>query len=191
MNNKKIIAGVVGILVIVGIIWAINSKTSTVNNGNVGGLGASTTVKGADAFRPDNAQALETVQGGTRETVSKDIKTPGLGETGVSADVAVPIAMSPIGKFTYRKFEIKGEGGKFVPSTMVIDAGDVVEVKFTAVDADYNFSISDFGVTQTVKKGDTKAINFQGYDFGQYKIFCDAKVCANTTEGLLIANKRL
>ena len=180
----------VGILVIAGVVWAVSSR----NPAGTGGTGAENTgqteVKGGDTFRPENEKALATVEGGTRETIAANIKTPGVGETGVSPDIAVPTTVSPVGlgTFNLRIFEMKGEGGKFVPSTIVVDAGDVVQVKFTAVDADYTVALSDFGVSKTIKKGTTANVDFQPYDFGQYKITCASEACAAT--GLVIANER-
>lgn len=189
-TNNKIIAGAVGILVIAGVVWAVSSKNPAGIEGTPTGDAGQVEVKGTDAFRPDNEKALATVEGGTRETIATSIPTPGTGETGVAPDVAVPITVTPVGlgTFNLRIFEMKGEGGKFVPSTVVVNAGDVVQIKFTAVDADYTVSISDFGVSKLVKKGTTANVDFQPYDFGQYKITCASEAC--TATGLVIANER-
>ncbi len=189
-TNNKIIAGAVGILVIAGIVWAVSSMNPRGTEGTpTGGVGQ-TEVKGEDAFRPENEKALATVEGGTRETIATSIPTPGVGETAASPDIAIPITATPVGlgTFNLRIFEMKGEGGKFVPSTIVVNAGDVVQVKFTAVDADYTVSISDFGVSKLIKKGTTANVDFQPYDFGQYKMTCASEACAAT--GMVIANER-
>ena len=181
-------AGLLALVAIFAIIYFGTKGKQGVSN--TASNGTSTKVLGQDAFRPDNVKALATVEGGTRETISETIATPEVGAKNVPANVAVPVGVVPQKFTSYRKYAMTGNNGVFSPSTFVIDERDNVEIAFTAVDADYNFSISDWGVTQNIKKGETGTVMFQGADFGQFKITCKATVCKNEQAGTLIVNKR-
>ena len=197
-QQKKLvtwIGGGVVVIVLVGVAftWGGKGGVAPVKTGpqkTVTVNGTTTVVQGEDTFRPENANALETVQGGTREVVTTEVKTPNGGETGLSKDIAIPTSVTAQKFASYRKYTMSGAGGKFVPNTIVIDARDSVEIAFTATDADYNFTISDLGTNQTIKKGEVGVIMFQGYDFGQYKITCSAAVCVSNPVGTLIVNQK-
>ena len=187
----EISAGVAAVVVISAIVYYGGGKPSAGPTAGAPATGTSAPVLGQDTFRPENAKALETVQGGTREIASRTIATPNVGAKNVPADVAVPLSIAPQKFSSYRKYAMKGEGGKFSPSTFVIDQLDNVEIAFTATDGDYSFTITDMGLNQTIKKGDTGTVQFQGADFGQFTITCKTSICAgNPNAGILIVNKR-
>ncbi len=137
------------------------------------------------SFQPEKKQApigiksenlLPTVEGGTREIITKKIKTPEPDDKNVSKDIAVPISSISIsgasGDASVREFEIKGENDKYSPGIIVVNNGDPVTVKFTAVDGDYIMFFPDFGVYIAAKKGETKKSQFQASPSGAYKFFC-------------------
>lgn len=145
-----------------------------------------------DVFRPENPKALQTVEGGTREIVQEKIATPEVGATSTPESVAVPTNVSqlsgPGGEAALRDFEIKAESGKFSPSTIVVNDGDIVTIRLTAVDGDYNIFFPDFGSYLAAKKGETKKTQFQATPFGQYMFSC--KDCGNEARGTLIVNEK-
>lgn len=143
---------------------------------------------GPDVFRPDNPQALPTVEGGTREVLSERIATPDPGATDVKPNVAVPVNLTPVGSGFIRTFELKGEGDKIVPDTIVVNDGDLVKFIFTAVDKDYVISFPDFGLGPTVKKGESARFQLQATPFGEYKFTCST--CKPVFEGRLLVNKK-
>lgn len=193
-NKRNILIGV-SVIVIAIIVWGIMKQGGGLENigGKLGGSKTGTNIAtSADVFRPDNPEALPTVQGGTREEVKTEIKTPEPGaSSSVSADVAVPKSATVVsgesGSAAIRSFEIKLEGGNFTPSTIVVNELDIMQIDVTGVDKDYAITFPDFGIFREVKKGEQKKIQFQAYPFGEYKFNC--KDCAGEG-GKLIVNKK-
>lgn len=180
-SGKKLVIGlvalaVVAILVGVTLAWLSNRTPGAPK----------------DAFRPENPNALQTVEGGTREVVQNAIAAPDVNATSVPEGVAVPTNVSqlsgPGGEAALRNFEIKAEGGKFSPNTIVVNDGDIITIHLTAVDGDYNIFFPDFGVFQAVSQGQTVKRQFQATPFGQYEFFC--KDCNNDAKGTLIVNEK-
>ena len=135
MDQKqiKIIIGV-AVVVVVGALLAIGSnqgwfgKTSSIPEVSINTTSTSgTNTPGTDAFRPEEKNALPTVEGGTRIVSDETIKTPEVGASTTPKDVAVPTNVLETGPSAFRQFEMKGEGGKYVPSTLVVNEGDVIE----------------------------------------------------------------
>ncbi len=136
-----------------------------------------------------NPNALDTVEGGTRQKIMDEIQTPEPGAESFGG-VAVPKSAVSVGeevRAAIRTFEIRGEGGKYVPSTIVVDELDIVEIELRAVDQDYDISLPDFGIVKTAKKGSTETIQFQAYPYGEYAFQCKD---ACSAEGKLIVNQR-
>ncbi|MFH0712383.1 MAG: cupredoxin domain-containing protein [Candidatus Jorgensenbacteria bacterium] len=185
--NKKNIFILVGVVVLIVVLVILGTRLGGEKAGEEG-----EGVSGEDAFRPDNPEALSTVEGGTREVVQEKIATPELGATDVPEGVAVPTNVSqlsgPGGEAGLRDFEIRAENGKFSPNTIVVNDGDIINVIVTAVDGDYNFFFPDFGVYQFVKAGTTAKRQFQATPFGQYEFYC--KDCGNDARGTLIVNEK-
>jgi len=69
-------------------------------------------------------------------------------------------------------YEIKAIKTGFSPSNITVTSGDFVQMKFTAVDGDYDFSMPYFGIYQFVKKGETKDISFQSTNSGTLLFEC-------------------
>ena len=199
MDQKqiKIIIGVAVIVVVLAVLavgsnqgWfgakssvSPEAKISTTTTSNVN-------TPGTDVFRPEQKDALPTVEGGTRVVTDQTIKTPEAGAASTTPkDVAVPTNVLETGPSAFRQFEMKGEGGKYIPSTLVVNEGDVIDINFTAVDAKYNVFFPDFGVFRTIEKGSSMKIQFQGYPFGKYGFYCK-DVCGKEVTGTLIVNKK-
>jgi len=198
MDQKqvKIIVGVAVVVVLVAILsigssqgW-FGKKAAVITNEPVVSTTTTTNTPGTDVFRPEQKDALPTVEGGTRVVSDTTIKTPEVGaSTTVPKDVAVPTNVLETGPSAFRQFEMKGEGGKYVPSTLVVNEGDVIDINFTAVDAKYNIFFPDFGVYRTIEKGASMKIQFQGYPFGKYGFYCK-DICGKDVTGTLIVNKK-
>ncbi len=74
-----------------------------------------------------------------------------------------------------RSYEIKMEGGAFVPAETVIEKGGRVQISVTAVDADYDVSFAaPLGTYLNVKKGTTSVFGFDASDskVGEYTFTC-------------------
>jgi len=75
--------------------------------------------------------------------VPKDAKVYEVGETAPEG-VAVPLSVSDYGiSGKLRYYEATIEGGKFTPNTFSCYVGDLLKIKFTAVDKDYDIVIPD------------------------------------------------
>jgi heme/copper-type cytochrome/quinol oxidase subunit 2 len=197
MDQKqiKIIVGV-AVVVVVGALLAIGSNQGWFGAKNVAPestISTTTTsnvnTPGTDVFRPEQKDALPTVEGGTRVVAEETIKTPEVGASSTPKDIAVPTNVLETGPSAFRQFEMKGEGGKYTPSTLVVNEGDVIDINFTAVDAKYNVFFPDFGVYRTIEKGASMKIHFQGYPFGKYGFYCK-DICGKEVTGTLIVNKK-
>ncbi len=192
-NKKPLIFAVVGVVVVILIALVVVSLKKSAGPAGVmpGGVGkGGVVVKGEDAFRPENAKALGTVEGGTREKVEEKIATPSEGSTEAPKSVAVPTIVVETGPSSFRHFDISASGNAFTPSTIVVNEGDVIDLKFTAEDKAYDLFFPDFGVYKAAAKGETVKLQFQGYPFGSYKFMCK-EVCGSAkVEGKLIVNKK-
>ena len=139
-NKKPLVIAVVGVVVIVIVALVVvslkKSGPSASGGGGVKTGAGGVVVKGEDTFRPENAKALETVEGGTREKVEEKVATPDQGATNAPANVAVPSLVVNTGNSSFRKFDITASGNKFSPSTIVVNEGDVIDIAFTAGDRD-------------------------------------------------------
>lgn len=140
-----------------------------------------------DPFRPDDPEALETVEGGTRRIITEEIATPEPGEEPISSDIAVPQTVVQVGSLQRRVFNISGEGGEFVPSILVVNEEDIITLNLTSVDGDYDIFFPDFGVVLSASQGETERAQFQTSGFGEYDFRC-LELC--NAEGLLIVNPR-
>lgn len=194
-KQTKVIIGVAVVVVLVAILSIGSSQGWFGKKSTMPEVSISTTTTsgvntpGTDTFRPEQENALPTVEGGTRIVVDETIKTPEVGASSTPTDVAVPTNVLETGPSAFRQFEMKGEGGKYVPSTLVVNEGDVIDINFTAVDAKYNVFFPDFGVYRTIEKGTSMKIQFQGYPFGKYGFYCK-DICGSEVTGTLIVNQK-
>jgi heme/copper-type cytochrome/quinol oxidase subunit 2 len=70
-------------------------------------------------------------------------------------------------------FSVKGEGGKFIPSQIIINYNDIVKINISAVDADYDFTLKGYNMKQTIKMGETKSLGLQALKEGRFLFYCD------------------
>lgn len=144
-----------------------------------------------DAFRPWSADALPSVQGGTREKLTFNIKTPNsTSSADVPAGVAVPVAIDSYGATAKRNFTLNGKNNKYEPNLIVVNEGDTIDMEFRAVDDNYDFFIPDFGVYKKILKGETGRVMFQAPSYGQYEFFCK-NLCMgrDKVSGILLVNQ--
>ncbi|MDO8664134.1 MAG: cupredoxin domain-containing protein [Candidatus Liptonbacteria bacterium] len=172
-NNKKIVIGV-GIAVVVVILayFAFSQKGSNVSTGNKSG--------GAGAV---GGTAGEPVKSATRQEVSSGIVVPDTTST-VSANVAKPSIVAqaaPGSSSKFRSFSLSVTGGKFVPDTVIVNAGDTVHLNITAADKDYDFYQPDYGLSTPLPKGTQKVVEFQATSLDKYTFYC--KACGGPSKG--------
>ncbi|MFA5024008.1 MAG: cupredoxin domain-containing protein [Patescibacteria group bacterium] len=109
----------------------------------------------------------------------KDVKVPEPNEklSGTQkAEIAVPTISIPAGPGTatnFRSFEITAEGNKFTPTKIIVNRGDTIHINFKAVDKDYDIILKSYNLRQTALKGETKVLEFQAVQAGDYIYYCE------------------
>jgi heme/copper-type cytochrome/quinol oxidase subunit 2 len=176
MNPQKnyvgIIFAIILVIIIGGFLWMRTSSNGVVPSG----------------IKPTVSDALDTVAGGTRTVTKEIIATPDANSAPVSKEVAIPTEVVPTGGIATRKFTIRGEGNAFVPSTIVVNELDIVELRLEAIDGTYDIFFPDFGVSIKADKGGSGSAQFQATQFGQYGYVC--KSCTGQVKGTFIVNKK-
>lgn len=189
-NNGK--AKWIGVLVIamallvVG-VWFYGTKGSVQSD-----RGATLEARGEDTFRPGNANALRTVEGGTREIIRTSafvVDPDAAARTTPPSEIAVPFAVQAVGGVMLRRFVLHGEDGNISPSLIAVNELDVVDFSFTATDGDYAVRFPDFGVYRSVREGETAIFQFQAFPFGEYAFEC-AEGCGRGDTGKIVVNQK-
>jgi len=102
--------------------------------------------------------------------------------------VAIPAAQDSTASF--RSFNISAENDKFIPERIFVNLGDTVNIKFTAVDKDYDMIFESYNTRQKAVKGETKVLEFQANMKGDFKFYCN--LCGginSSTKGILTVLK--
>jgi len=197
MNQKKqifisiVAAFLVLILLYFIFIYNRNKGGNLSQGGNNNYQNVKTSETSSLITQSTSSNALTTVPGGTREVIQEKIATPDVNSS-VPQNVARPTTVLPAEGNALRQFEIKAQEGKFIPSIIVVNEGDVVNLVLNAVDSDYNIYFPDFGNVILAKKGTNGRGQFTASPYGQYKFFCDQKTtptCPPNMSGTFIINK--
>lgn len=105
----------------------------------------------------------------------KKITVPEPQSQAESPNIVIPqqsIPSSPQSKSKLRTFEIKGEKGAIFPNELRAYQNDILDIVLTSLDQDYDFYLENYNVILNVKKGETKKVQFQASNIGQYNFFC-------------------
>ncbi|MHB8842878.1 MAG: cupredoxin domain-containing protein, partial [Candidatus Aquicultor sp.] len=86
-------------------------------------------------------------------------------------------------------FNIKAEGGKFIPSKIIGRSGDTMIINFTAVDNNYSIVFPSYNMRQVAKKGETKMLGFHTSETGSFTYYCDICGANTTATGTIIVTK--
>jgi heme/copper-type cytochrome/quinol oxidase subunit 2 len=112
--------------------------------------------------------------GGLRAEDLKKIPVPEPGQK-FQEGIAVPkesIGSAPEVESKLRIFEVKGENGVIFPVNFRAYQNDIINIKLTAVDQDYDFSLEGYNLQVKAKKGEIKTIEFQALNLGVYNFYC-------------------
>jgi hypothetical protein len=112
--------------------------------------------------------------GGLRDEDLKKISVPEPGQK-FQEGVAVPkesIIAAPEVESKLRIFEVKGENATILPSDFRAYQNDILSIKLTALDQDYDFYLEGYNLQVKAKKGETKIIEFQASNLGVYNFYC-------------------
>ncbi len=122
----------------------------------------------------------------TRESTPRNVVVPEKDSTNVPSGVAKPqvvAAGSPNNDSSYRSFNIQAREGQFTPNTVIVNEGDIVDIRITAVDGNYDFTQPDFGFRVAIPKGTTKIVQFGATASGKFTFYCTA--CGGLSKGPL------
>ena len=188
MNKKQtfLIIGSLLILLLLALIFKVNYGKKSLPNNNEGKTSAPTSTD-TQVITDLNSSSTPISGDKYKTEVPKNIIIPVVNDKTLTEEqkkiIAVPSIVEPGGTGTtgsFRNFDVKAEGGKFIPSQIVGKLGDSMVVNFTAVDRDYSISFPSYNKRQIAKKGETKLLGFHAGESGSFTYFCD--ICgANTT----------
>ncbi len=136
------------------------------------------------AVPQDSSGGLPNMLLATRQDVSGNVPVPYAKTIDQSANVAIPNVVSPadyLNTASFRSYNIKIEGGKFMPDTIVVNQRDEVRINFTAADKDYDVVQPDYGFKFSVNKGEMKIFQFNADAQGDYLFYCE--MCGGPSKG--------
>ncbi len=167
MNRKEWALVAVGVIVIIVIVAVVRTRHSSTQPGS-GSFTNGTNGTGSQ----------------TRAEVPAGVVAPGQDAQNLPANVAAPkivVSAAPSVPYSFRKFDIKVENGQFVPSEVIVNEKDTVNLQITAVDTNYDFYQPDYGLASALPKGQTKTIEFGGVSTGKFTFYCQA--CGGPAKG--------
>ncbi len=177
VNKKSIIvtAAIVVVIVIVVVAFVVvrqwGSSPSTANNNPQ---------SAATAGAPSTSAPITA----THLPVPASVVVPEAGSKNVSPGVAVPqveAAASPTGDNKYRSFNIIVENGQFMPNTIAVNLGDIVNLEISAVGADYDFTQPDYSISVSVPQNENVRKEFQANVSGKFVFYCS--LCGGPAKG--------
>lgn len=72
-----------------------------------------------------------------------------------------------------KEFDIEASEFAFTPDTITVKEGDTVVLHITAKDTDHGISIPEFGVSETLKPGETVDVEFVADKTGEFTMSCN------------------
>lgn len=85
--------------------------------------------------------------------------------------VAVPPGLDRQ-KVPTRTVEMTAERFRFIPDTIRVKAGTLVEIDLKSVNGTHGFELGAFGIDETLSEGESKTIEFFAKEEGQYTFRC-------------------
>jgi cytochrome c oxidase subunit 2 len=71
-----------------------------------------------------------------------------------------------------RVVEVEAKRYEFVPSPIVVEAGEPVKLEVTATDTAHGIGLEDFGIDERLPQGETRTVEFTPQEAGEYHIHC-------------------
>lgn len=172
MNKNKIIilVAVAVVVILVVVFWNARSKK---------------TVQQLPA--PAAGTQSNTPQGPvTREEAPQNVVVPEAGKSNqnLPKDVAIPESVAPLNPQSSAKnrtFSVRVENDKFTPGNLIVNKNDNLDISFTAVDKNYDFTQPDFGFKLPLPKGKSTHVIFQATAEGKFSFYCSS--CGGPREG--------
>lgn len=178
MDNKKKIILVLGFILILALLALILWQLKYGNQSVV------PIVEVGNQFVPDASQSSSTPRDweetDTRKAVPEGVTVPEMQTIvpdNLKEQIAVPTAAVPVvegSSAQIRIFNVKAQADKFIPEKIIVNQGDTVHIEFTAVDKAYDFTLSGYNMKQAPKQGETKQLEFQALQDGDFIYYCSA-----------------
>jgi heme/copper-type cytochrome/quinol oxidase subunit 2 len=167
--HKKIIAIVVGVVLVIVVLGIVVSKRGPFFAPPV----------------PVPATSTESSVPVTREAAPVNVVIPGENATNTPENVAVPDTVSRGSSadpsVSQRGYSIQAENDQFTPNTVIVKLGDLIDIHLTAVDKAYDFTQPDFGFHADVAQGTVQRIQWTATDIGKFIFYC--KSCGGPSQG--------
>lgn len=122
-----------------------------------------------------------------REDVPADIVVPDTGTQLTEEqkrEIAVPTVVVPAAPgvaSSFRDFDIRAEGGAYIPTKVIAKLNDTVHIDFTAVDGDYDIVFPSNNMMTVAKKGQTSLLEFRAEQSGSFTYYCSS--CGGPEKG--------
>jgi len=193
VNNQKIIlimGAILALFLIILVIIDISQKKTVVVPKPVYPEVATSTATGTTPVIPTEVAPF-------RAEVPKDIVVPELTtkpQELKDKEIVIPtvvVAAAPGVESKFRSFSISADKNFYNPSKIIARVGDTVHINFTAVDKDYDIVFPNYRMSQVAKKGQTKILEFQAQQEGDFLYYCQACGGPNsqTVGHIIIVNK--
>ncbi len=155
---------VVVVVLIIGFIIFSSQKDNPQNPNSLTPAGDNTQTNSETPINPNPPPTV---------TQAPNVAVPNTDSTKLPPNVARPESVIPSGTAAFRTFVVRAEAGKFTPDTLIVNNRDVVRVKLSSIDKDYDFTLPDYGlVNYFVKKGQSLTIEFGASGSGKYTFYC-------------------
>jgi hypothetical protein len=94
-------------------------------------------------------------------------------------EVVVPAF--PGSSLNQRLFSIRAENDMFIPKEIIANEGDIISLKFTAVDKEYDLIFPSENMMIRAKQGETKSMQFGALQSGSFSFYCS--LCGGPEKG--------
>lgn len=124
---------------------------------------------------PPRGENIVAPKGGATSTtpVGASTYSPTVPNDAKLSTPAISAPASPNSSQTWGVFTVTASRNGFDPSTITVKKLDLVQIRLTAADGDYDFSVPYLGVSYAAtKKGETRQINFQANTSGTFVFEC-------------------
>lgn len=146
--NKKIIIGLVVIIVVAGGAWAL--------------------MRNADqsSYQPSGYPEASAPQ---QPSAPAEAPTPPAGQPVDQS--GAPAAAAPAA--AVKEFTVTGQNFSFTPSTLAVKKGDTVKIIFKDADGTHDFGIDEFNAeTKRIRTGEQDTITFVADKTGSFAFYC-------------------
>lgn len=157
--EKKQIAVLSGLAAAVVLVIAVGVLTRS--GGEAGRFvgGGNGLTPGGDTENPEEEQAPRFYSAEVPENAAP---TPPVHESPAAPNVEARLGF----------FEMKVSAAGFTPAELTVKQGNLVQIKITALDDDYDWHLPYLGLSLVVRKGETKQASFQVTAPGTYRFEC-------------------